>query len=82
MAEWQPISTAPEDGTAILIACDQDRQGMAQVTLAWREEGEWVEAKTWDASEEDWILMGCAFDPTHWMPLPDPPRPENEKDTE
>ena len=61
--EWQPIETAPKDGTAILawdgicIECIKFRGGL------------WV--TTWEHDEEYSELGG----PTHWMPLPAPPAP-------
>lgn len=72
---WQPIETAPKDGTAILIACDYHRPNRSQVTLAWWEPRvrKWVESQHWDDCEDDWNFNTCAFRVTHWMPLPDHP---------
>lgn len=69
---WQPIETAPKDGTAILIACNYDRMGKARVTLAWWD-GKWLESQYWDDNDEEWIDCVCQFKPTHWMPPPEPP---------
>ncbi len=63
---WQPIETAPKDGTEILAA-RQPRQFdwwiMDVVSYAWEDEnGHW------------WQHDGNrAWQPTHWMPLPSPP---------
>ena len=70
---WQPIETAPKDGTSIIIGCDYDRLGKSRVTMAWYEQSMWVEAKHWDDDVEDWVFLECAFRATHWMPLPPPP---------
>jgi hypothetical protein len=61
--EWQPIETAPKDGTLILgVKFDTDGQ-------PWLAAFEWIIAGIWDAYqwEVDW-------EPTHWMPLPAPPQ--------
>lgn len=61
---WQPIATAPKDGTEILIA----REGRKDYLIAaWREYG----------NEFLWCERGLRFhalaEPTHWQPLPEPP---------
>lgn len=69
MTEWQPIETAPKDGTTILL---------------WEGESGtecWVVPVTgsWDCGE--WTLTCHGFStlaPSHWMPLPD--RPEVSED--
>lgn len=79
MPDWQPIATAPKDGTRVLV-------WKASVFLAhweldfsteWDEEAEvsksrgaWTDGtvKSWNYQEEQEIE-----NPTHWMPLPDPP---------
>ena len=67
--EWQPIETAPKDGTLVLL--------YAQGTLASGvyEAGDWY---FWEGEIVDcegrlnhWIK---GFGPTHWMPLPPPPK--------
>lgn len=59
---WQPIETAPKDGTEILVYAP----GFCQTAL-WESytfsEG-WV-----NDSSGNWLN-----DPTHWMPLPEPPK--------
>lgn len=62
---WQPIETAPKDGSQILLygRVDSDR--------AFRHIGFWSER--WN----DWLDMTMSFSvPTHWMPLPAPPESE------
>lgn len=76
---WQPIETAPRDGTRILVAITGDRDEPMTVE-AW-----------WPEGAEDWYLAGqyparydCAGpiseimygSVTHWMPLPAPPAGE------
>lgn len=73
MNEWQPIETAPKDGTPIIIGCNYDRMGKQQVTLAWYERGLWTEGVYWDDDEEEFLISQCEFRASHWMPLPAPP---------
>jgi hypothetical protein len=64
-AEWQPIETAPKDGTDILVVHRENRSFLQIV--AW-EDGEtvfkWCSPDGPDYHEN-------AF--SHWMPLPEPP---------
>lgn len=73
MTEWQPIETAPKDGTNIILC-----QG-ARVTA-----GEWYS----DRGDEDrdgwegWMSQDGGFadddPPEYWMPLPAPPSDSKE----
>ena len=74
MTEWQPIETAPKDGTEILLwgpYCERPSPAK------WYD-GKWC--AYWDGfrvieSEGDFGTDYREFDvPTHWMPLPDPPK--------
>lgn len=80
MSEWQPISTAPRDGTYILVARVGEDIGVAPIEIVeWcsMERFHWenVEGdlyrKVFDAPEELW--NGNGHRATHWMPLPPPP---------
>lgn len=69
---WQPIETAPKDGTTILVSCADDGFGKVVCAAIWFY-GEY------DA-DTGWYLYEIAGDclmgpiPTHWMPLPSPPK--------
>lgn len=72
---WQPISTAPKDGTKILAHCqpchiDGGPMSFDYVNVVW-----WRSEKFKD-SQWKWrhALNDSAAEPTHWMPLPPPPR--------
>ena len=72
MGEWQPIDTAPLDGTAVLLAggdCNSDDKFYRAV--AWKDASE---PSIWLVSfyDDGWGLIEY-HNPTHWMPLPDPP---------
>lgn len=64
---WQPIDTAPKDGTRILAwvkgrPLDDNRCIVEWVEVAG--EGQWA------ISDNKWFRLH----PTHWMPLPEPPK--------
>ena len=80
---WQPIETAPKDGTSILIS----EEGHPYVMQA-----SW---EPWDyAHDQSDCYWRCgrqgakgyddsgSMDPTHWMPLPQPPSPSQEKNND
>ncbi len=60
MTGWQPISTAPKDGTEVLVC------GYRQQSVAAYREGYWRVY-----TDEGWF--GSDQPATHWMPLPEPP---------
>ena len=68
---WQPIETAPRDGTHILVLME------GAVIEAWWETGfeEWL--GNWDCVTLPSHGCGCCYssnaEPTHWMPLPAAP---------
>ena len=58
---WQPIETAPKDGREVLVAVDKSYTGGVLVALWCAHDEAW---KDWDLD---------TWEPTHWMPLPEPP---------
>jgi len=58
--EWQPIETAPKDGTRIL--------GFHKEDLGYYYSMHWTRVGL------AWIGLGCARKPDFWMPLPDAPK--------
>jgi hypothetical protein len=58
--EWQSIETAPRD--ELLLGAEGD-----MIRLVMWENTSWVQVGA--TIEKGW------FEPTHWMPLPDPPKP-------
>lgn len=75
MSEWQPIETAPKDGTVVIIL----HGNLMAIAFADPEnEGVW----TLDDGHD--YRPACRREltkPTHWMPLPSPPetRPNDEE---
>ena len=57
---WQPIETAPKDGTKILACVQGGFETLIVWWEAYRDSHEWF----YDNDSYTW--------PTHWMPLPDP----------
>ena len=63
--KWQPIETAPKDGTTVLVYEGYYKSGDLIHTAQYSAR-QWV---VLDGMEGDFMLE----DPTHWMPLPEPP---------
>lgn len=62
---WQPIETAPKDGTLILLY-PKDGDGIISI-------GRWM---TMRGGNSIWAAGGGWFEPdevSHWLPLPKPP---------
>ena len=71
MTDWQPIETAPKDGTRILLLTEHD-----VLCGSWNgDEYAKNPRPYWDNDKSR--IMGALhtrkFQPTHWMPLPEPP---------
>lgn len=85
MSSWQPIETAPKDGTVIDVweFChdpkwrpNPDEHGMHN---GWRLTNvKWLD-DTWKEYDADWPRwVPCSneyYTISHWMPLPGPPEP-------
>ena len=69
---WQPIETAPRDGTGFLYY-QKLPFGQKWIGSAVYHEGEFVHVQ-WNGDECDWTTIN----PTHWMPLPAPPKADPE----
>ena len=70
MSVWQPIETAPKDGTPILIYEPPYFDATPHATYVC----------SWDTYKEAWVEHSgecyAQYEPTHWMPLPEPPTQE------
>jgi len=65
-SKWQPIETAPKDGTAVDLWV---KSGDGK--MRWRIPDCW-----WHTGSNLWRALSVAIHPsnvTHWMPPPDPP---------
>lgn len=75
--EWQPIETAPKDGTDIIVMYMHiDTQIVHNAFWNDYEDAEEHEIGWWsyDHSEVSRIKLDDWMTPTHWMPLPTPPK--------
>jgi len=67
MSEWQPIETAPRDGTELLAWWPGPGMGLPAIGWQITNWGRIAGSGMWFAHS----LVGKQ--PTHWMPLPPPP---------
>ena len=65
--DWQPIETAPTEPDTRMLVC-----AGGEVVIGYR--NSFYEGSPWWHSEDEGPLSWGAIEPTHWMPLPPPPR--------
>jgi hypothetical protein len=72
-AMWQPIEAAPKDGTRIVAWVVHEPD---EYTRAVGEPNGWagVDLIQWNEVTEEWDGYFYAGSPTHWQPLPEPPK--------
>ena len=63
--QWRPIETAPRDGTLILFY--DPKRNLRTV-------GYWHVYMFGECQEWRTLFTSAMFNPTHWMPLPTPPK--------
>lgn len=74
LPEWNPIESAPRDGTRIDIWVPRE----GRLVNCWHQNGLWL----FDSSIIDDDTPGVVYEaPTHWMPIPPPPE-EQQKESE
>jgi hypothetical protein len=88
MTRWQPIETAPRDGSDVLVLLDIATVWVAHIAF-YRSEEEWEESGQycWDEGLDDWLgwwsyTQGSVSQeklddyrtPRYWMPLPELPK--------
>ena len=77
--DWQPIETAPKDGTRVLLSGDGIVgfgawvKDVGKTLVADPDKPYWepYDNSYWDidfTNDKDWFLAA------HWMPLPEPPK--------
>ena len=68
---WQPIKTAPRDGTPVLIwSPDASAHGISLAQFI-EFEGDPDDGGWQDFWSDTSVIIDA--EPTHWMPLPEPP---------
>lgn len=74
MTEWQPIETAPRDGTWVLVYRKEDGTRNPISIRHWRR---WQRGSTAPTFEQRWVdewsQSRSLWESTHWMPLPEVP---------
>lgn len=89
MTEWQPIETAPK-GRKLLIGYPNQLRKWRTVTAKyyppqtlrlhddhddWDTEGDGYAPEGWyEETETHEVILPLECEPTHWMPLPAPPK--------
>lgn len=70
MSDWQPIETAPKDGTPIKLLIPYSPEIFP--------ESDCTDRGFWSAEDSCFRFDGDDgpddIQPTHWMPLPEPPQ--------
>jgi hypothetical protein len=75
MSEWKDISTAPKDGTWVLISGGSIWYGWSGDTIPTCVVGQFLPtSNSWQFAWYDGGFYGEYETPTHWMPLPPPPK--------
>ena len=72
MSEWQPIESAPKDGTLVLLFVPKGVDAPVSIGCY---DGDSL-ADSWLVMEPDFMASWCI--PTHWQPLPTPPEERKE----
>lgn len=78
MSDWQPIQTAPKDGTWVdLWAVDWNDNGKRIPNCIW--DDKWLTfifPDYFPALDDcvDVFVKDDEYVPTHWMPIPEPPK--------
>ena len=78
---WQPIETAPKDGTWMLVACGWHREAEDEDMGDWCRIVRWAgeeryKGYPWATMDPEGIKIGGTIReniPTHWQPRPPPP---------
>ena len=76
MSEWQPIETAPTDKRIWLFVPEYPAPANQMLIGLWEQENSW-----WGVEHATIRHVGAPFQyrPTHWMPMPKPPKMENDQ---
>jgi hypothetical protein len=77
MSNWQPIETAPKDGTHILAWSRYDEPHIVGWSGAGAGRGRWLSYGCDGPAISSQSDFGTDYQesmPTHWQPLPEPPQ--------
>ena len=73
MSAWQPIETAPKDGTKIDLWVANQELGRAirETDMVWHH---FDDGSAWAHADALFLVEEDGWTVTHWMPLPEPPQ--------
>lgn len=80
MMEWRTIDSAPRDGTRVLVVDSKGNIDCAKYEPDSYEYEQFVrtakDGNVYRTVKEEcgWWDSGISIAPTHWMPLPEPPK--------
>jgi hypothetical protein len=87
MSEWKPIETAPKDGRDILLSNNEERHYEDRWVVAGSyEKRRYKNSRGGKLTKSGFYNQFLDNDddgpiyPTHWMPLPEPPKQDGESD--
>jgi hypothetical protein len=72
--EWQPIETAPKDGTKILICGGTYGCEFSPFEFYNAQNNDDPLIVIWCCNRKEFCEGDFHYHPTHWMPLPPPPK--------
>jgi hypothetical protein len=82
MVDWQPIATAPK-GRRVLLYLPNENIGVGNwycQTGEYHDDYAALEPQPfWRIDSDERGTYSRAHQPTHWMPLPDPPTPREDQ---
>ena len=76
---WEPIQTAPKDGTPILARYEWQGESRLMVIRRHKEHPWWMADHDSYIKHDDSKDTHRNFGFTHWMPLPNPPKPNKDE---
>ena len=71
---WQPIETAPKDGTDVLVCRAYDADGKLmdyEAHCLFTHRAAWWDEQGWVTYNSQITEKQVFFEPTHWMPVPE-----------
>lgn len=72
MSAWRKIKTVPKDGTRVLLSSPDADKTANPFIGSWRDDEGMPDGGAWWERDDARFPIDAA-DPSHWMPLPDPP---------
>lgn len=71
MADWQPIETAPRDGTEVIVWAEFPNGARACFDRYSTDPADYINRQMPEGGQWVWTYLDGG--PTRWMPIPQPP---------